>query len=215
MKWILLLFLSVGLSACSLLQRHTDSGYYDETGAGSSSTTAQDFYSEKSQHETNLVKEELGYRPTQALSETERYNLNKRLHLKRLEARLESNREKKQYYGYKPSFNNDSERIYFLQLPTPEARERWVRRRGIVTSKKTQAPQVTKAIEESDILVGMDKDSVRESWGDPDVVEVSGNPLYGNERWKYAKMVSSSNGYNKEMRVIYFESGRVAGWERQ
>ena len=69
------------------------------------------------------------------------------------------------------------------------------------------------AIENNDITIGMSKGAVVQSWGDPERKEVAGNPLYGNERWLYNKMVSSVDGYSKQTRIIYFEGGRVAGWE--
>jgi hypothetical protein len=43
------------------------------------------------------------------------------------------------------------------------------------------------------------------TFGRPTRVEVAGNPSYENERWLY-----SVNGATK---YIYFESGRVEGWE--
>lgn len=68
-------------------------------------------------------------------------------------------------------------------------------------------------IEANDVAVGMNQQAVRESWGDPDSVESAGKELYGNQAWRYTKMVSSHDGYKKEIRIIYFESGRVIGWE--
>jgi hypothetical protein len=68
-------------------------------------------------------------------------------------------------------------------------------------------------IEKNDVSVGMSQKAVTESWGDPDLVEVAGDPIYGNERWRYSRYISSNDGYNKQVRVIYFESGRVVGWE--
>lgn len=70
-------------------------------------------------------------------------------------------------------------------------------------------------IETQDIAVGMPQDYVKRSWGDPMSVEVSGNPIYKNERWKYQKFVSAPEGYRKETRYVYFEGGRVVGWETE
>lgn len=86
--------------------------------------------------------------------------------------------------------------------------------RGISSQEKAYSDAVEELIENRDIVVGMTKKAVSQSWGDPDLVEVAGNPLYGNERWQYKTYVSSSEGYKKELRVIYFEAGRVAGWEK-
>ena len=59
----------------------------------------------------------------------------------------------------------------------------------------------------------MTTDQVQESWGEPDLVEVAGNPVYGNKRWKYRKFVSSEDGYTQQTRIVYFEAGKVSGWE--
>jgi hypothetical protein len=37
--------------------------------------------------------------------------------------------------------------------------------------------------------------------------------MYGYERWNYHRFTPGSDGYQKENRVVYFESGRVVGWE--
>ena len=61
----------------------------------------------------------------------------------------------------------------------------------------------------------MSKRAVQESWGEPERIEVAGNPTYGNERWKYSTYVSSTEGFNEEERMIYFEGGRVVGWNKR
>ena len=55
---------------------------------------------------------------------------------------------------------------------------------------------------------------MKKSWGLPDSVEVAGNPIYGNERWRYKRYTPSPEGYRLQSRIIYFESGKVAGWEQ-
>ena len=60
----------------------------------------------------------------------------------------------------------------------------------------------------------MSKQAVRESWGEPEAIEVAGNPVFGNERWRFIEQIASSEGYQTEGRMIYFEGGRVVGWER-
>jgi hypothetical protein len=61
----------------------------------------------------------------------------------------------------------------------------------------------------------MPQDYVRRSWGEPVNVEISGNPIYKNERWKYQRQVSTAQGFRKETRFVYFEGGRVVGWETE
>jgi len=207
----LLIWTNLGLSACSILQRDPRSGYGEEYDSRSSSV--QDYYVEKIKYEQDLAREELGWSISRALTDEDRAVLENRVQLRRLESRLNSNREKKQYYQFKPNFRSDQERMVFLSLPTVDARERWARNRGLTTDSDTYSNQIADMIEKNDVSLGMSQRAVNESWGDPDVVEVAGDPVYGNERWLYSRYVSSSDGYQKQVRVVYFESGRVVGWE--
>jgi hypothetical protein len=206
--YILTIFL--GLSACSLMQRSPRSMYSSHYGRATSKT--QDFYRQKRLHERRKTLQEMGYSST-TLGESEQQALALRLEVKRLEDQLQHSLEKRQYYSYKPYFKSDSERARFLSLPTMEARERWAQSQGVKSKEIEYDPQTLVAIENGDISIGMSREAVIESWGDPYIIEVAGNRLYGNERWKYSKMVSTSEGYTKQLRMIYFESGRVAGWE--
>lgn len=209
----MLAVLSIGLSACGhLLSRSWESGYSES--ASVNQQEINDFYEERQLHRMEQAKSELGLMSTQPLSERELYYLNNHLHLQNLEKKLQSKREKNQYYRYKPLLRSDLERIQFLRIPTIEGRERWAQYHQVPERATKFSPTTAQMIESNDIIVGMNRPAVLESWGEPDAVEVSGNPVYGNERWKYHKMVSSDNGYNKELRVIYFESGLVAGWEK-
>ncbi len=65
------------------------------------------------------------------------------------------------------------------------------------------------------IRLGMEKNRVARTLGEPKLVEVAGNPKYGNERWIYETAIPTLDGYYKEKRVIYFEGGNVVGWETQ
>jgi len=199
-----------GLSACSMLQRDPRSGYSDEAA---STYRATDFYEERERHKEEMVREEFGWDAGRSLSEEERVAVEQRLRLQKLESRLESAREKRQYFQLKGLMRNDRERIGFLSLPSVEARERWAGTRGLVANEETHTEDIASAIEKSDISVGMSQKAVSESWGDPDLVEVAGDPVYGNERWRYSRYVSGNEGYNKQIRIVYFEAGRVVGWE--
>lgn len=209
---ICLLMALLGLSACaSLFERDPRSGYGsedDETCA-----KAEDLYEQKRKFREDEAREELGYQG-RVLDDGERGALETRVRLKRLEANLATKRDKRQYYGVRSALRNDRERIYFLSLPTYEARERWAANRGLTTGTEARSEEEAKIIEGNDIAIGMTQKSVLESWGDPDAVEVAGNPLYGFERWKYNRYMSGNEGYQKEMRMVYFEGGRVVGWER-
>ncbi len=209
----ILAILYLGLTACVTLQRSPESGYRSDSKEISVSPT-KEHYQEQRQLEITAAKEELGVPTSRPLTESEKRNVHNRIQLNRLEASLITPVERRQYYHLKPFFKNDSYRIYFLKLPSIAARKDWAQRKNI-TANNTEPPQaVIDAIENSDITLGMTKEAVVQSWGDPDNVEVAGNRLYGNERWNYLKYASSEEGYKKETRVIVFEAGRVSGWER-
>ncbi len=65
-----------------------------------------------------------------------------------------------------------------------------------------------------DVVTGMSPDEVRALWGEPREIEHAGLPGSGNERWTYFEGLSSRWSLSTA-RVIYFEGGRVAGWEVQ
>lgn len=116
-----------------------------------------------------------------------------------------------QYEKYQHRFSNISERIYYLRL-SPAERESYLQSRGFVepVAFKESRPVVTpherlSANRFTDVSLGMSKDDVRYTWGRPSRVEVAGNPSNENERWLY--------NMNGAARYIYFESGRVEGWE--
>jgi hypothetical protein len=209
-RLLVMAFLGTGLSACSMmdLSRSDASGY-----ASNDPSTAREFYADQRKEKWNEARDDLGIPQGQELSDEEAQAIRNRVELSRLEHGLQYDQERKQYYGLKPYFHDDGERIYFLKLPTREARDRWAHHKGITTDE-TKVDQITSGlIENNDIGRGMTRGAVKQSWGEPDLVESAGNPMYGNERWRYTKQVSTDDGYKQEMRIIYFESGRVVGWE--
>ena len=212
MKFMTLVLISTMLSACAMLQRHQDSGYADYETSLTESNIKQ-YYNDKKSYEKMQVMNEMGMQPTQPLNEVETQQLNHRLYLKRLEEKLITERERKQYYYYKPMMKSDAERIRFLRIPSIEGRDRYAQQLDLVKKFNDFDDNTLALIEDNDIAIGMNQQAVKESWGDPDNVEVAGKEIYGNQAWKYTKMVSSNEGYKKETRIIYFESGRVIGWE--
>lgn len=111
------------------------------------------------------------------------------------------------YQAHKHQLVTTSERIYFLKLP-PDERQEYMQTRGFLPEAKTPdyTPQERMfAVRKQDILLGMSKGDVMESWGKPLRVEVAGNPSYENERWLYK--------VNGDSKFIYFEAGEVQGWE--
>ncbi|MES2527839.1 MAG: hypothetical protein V4598_12165 [Bdellovibrionota bacterium] len=117
----------------------------------------------------------------------------------------QSEEEQEFYQQYKKKLATDSERIYYLKLPRSE-RQEYLTSRGFVEKKRSPA-SVGDAFtaRRNEVGMGMSKDDVMGSLGKPMRVEVAGNPSYENERWLY-----QFNGSNK---YIYFESGKVQGWE--
>lgn len=202
---------AAGLSACSLMQRSHESGYAIGESRWDSGVSYRE---DREDFIRGQALEEMGYQETRELSSSQRAALQHRLTLKNAERELVARKEREQYFRHKSLMRDDRERIEFLRLPSYEARSRWLAAREISASNPKQPVEYQKLIEENDITLGMTKQGVRDSWGEPELVEVAGNPIYGNERWKYLEEVSSSEGYQTETRMIYFESGRVVGWEK-
>lgn len=111
------------------------------------------------------------------------------------------------YEKYKHRLQTTSEKIYFLKLSNYERHE-YLDTRGFLESDRRPANTAQEdryAQRQSNIIMGMSKADVVNSFGKPSRVEVAGNPSFENERWLY-----NVNGASK---YIYFESGRVGGWE--
>lgn len=62
------------------------------------------------------------------------------------------------------------------------------------------------------LTLGMTMPRVLELWGKPTDVKAAGDSNDGNERWVYSEGVAGLYGLGSN-RVVYFEQGRVAGWE--
>lgn len=72
-----------------------------------------------------------------------------------------------------------------------------------------RSDRIQEAIEANDIVVGMSRTEVIDSWGEPIRREVAGRGESGHERWTYG----TRNSVRGE-RYLIFESGRVVGWHR-
>ena len=204
----LIVAMVMGLSACaSLFERDARSGY-----TYSGDATVNDFYQERGHKAEADAREELGYN-NRSLTDAERERLDERLRLHRMEEKLQSKRDRKQYYSVRNAMRGDRERINFLSLPNFEIKQKWLQTRGLLKEEENFPDSIARAIEANDIALGMTPKAVRESWGDPDLVETAGDPLYGYERWNYHRFIASNDGYQKELRSVFFEGGRVVGWE--
>lgn len=196
---------ALSIMACGTIQRSADSGYAFRADQG----VGRD----RRGLEREAVIGELGYKSADDISGDQRDAIALRLVLKRAERDIEGKREREQYYKNKPYIQNDHERLEFLRLRSYEHREQWLANRGIQGSSTKHPTEIQELIDINDITTGMTRQAVRDSWGEPEAVEVAGNPLYGNERWSYSEQIGSSEGFQTERRTIYFEQGRVVGWE--
>lgn len=171
----------LNLTACSMFERSTDSGYAvqsEKSGSPSTPVTASD-----------------------------------KARLKQLENMLISNKEVDQYSKVLPLFKSEQERIEFLSLPGFESRQKWLQQNAVFERNTLQRNDFQDLIQAQDIALGMPFSLVRQSWGEPDSVEISGNPKFRNERWKYFKYISTQDGFKPEKKIVYFEGGKVVGWE--
>jgi hypothetical protein len=190
------------VTACAGMQRSPESGYHD---------TGPYLSRDRNKQARDSAASELGYGKNQVDGESEA--IDHRVALDQAEKALEGKREREQYFKNKPYMASDLDRLTFLQLNSFDARQKWLNAKGVQASATTHPPQIQALVDVNDISVGMTKQAVRDSWGEPDLVEVSGNPLYGNERWHYSEQTSSTEGFHSQQRMVYFESSRVVGWE--
>lgn len=200
---VALLFTLIASTGCVNLKRSEQSGYAYRNEADSY------FGRGRRAAEARAARSELD---REGLADDEE-SVELRLALNRAEQALEGRREREQYFANKPYMRNDRERLQFLSLRTYEERENWLSAKGIGADNENFSPSVKALIEVNDIAIGFTKKAVRASWGEPELVEVAGNPMYGNERWHYSDYTSSAEGYRSLRRIVYFESGVVVGWE--
>lgn len=179
---------------CSQLGRSEQSGY----GPGSPSQRP----TSRSSHHLNSDRQ---------TTNPERNS--EKMQLKKLENALSVKNEIDQYSKVLPWFYNDAERIEFLSLPDFEARAKWLRINNFNGRSSLVLSEMQDLVEAKDIAIGMPQSLVKQSWGNPESVEVSGNPQFKNERWLYNKFVSTPDGYKPEKKSVYFEGGKVVGWE--
>lgn len=157
---------------------------------------------------------ELGLDPRKSLTSSEAQSVQERKTLRELERSLDSQKERLNYSKVVPWLTTDREKIEYLSIPSIEGRNAWVRKNKVWLRAKDNG-HFKEMIEDQDITVGMTTDLVKKAWGEPDSIEYSGNPIYKNERWKYYRQVPSQNGYHREKRFVFFEGGKVVGWETE
>lgn len=137
-----------------------------------------------------------------SVEDSEEYQLEETLkwELAELESKL-TPQEKGHYFKYSHHFATLSEKIYFLKIPYLE-RYSYLEARGIIPSPLTSwfgTPH------NRELDLGMSKNEVVSLLGKPQRVDIAGSASAENERWLYAEQGSPQ--------YIYFESGKVGGWE--
>lgn len=178
----------LALSSCGVFERHPDSGY-----------------------NAHLSRPTLKRTDSGTGQETQRIETKTRL--KQLENGIQTRKELEQYSRVLPYLRDHNERIYFLSLPGYEARQQWLKDNSINSRTLEAQDNYRDLVDAQDIGVGMTQAMVKKSWGEPENVEVSGNPQFKNERWRYGRYVSTPDGYKMEKKLVYFEGGRVVAWE--
>lgn len=207
MNGFMILIFALLFAGCSHFNRSPQSGYGLKSSHFATRSPAQTESSKQ-------VLRELGLSP-QALNNREfRQLYQEHLELRELEKTLVNEREKRQYYEQMPYFRDKKMQIDFLKQPGFFARQNWLMQNKMNWQGDANQRELEKLAEEKDISLGMTQELVRRSWGKPDAIEVAGNPLYRNERWIYQGYQASSEGYELQSRRVYFEGGRVVGWDQ-
>jgi len=183
------------LGACQSMERSTESGYQD-----------------RSTQQTRS-----GWNPSTKTSTAEtaapNSDLNDRMRLKQLETQLSTRRELEQYSKALPLFSDIREKISFLSAGGFSERQTWLNQNEFSSRASKIQKELGPIAEAQDIAVGMPENLVRKAWGEPSAIEVAGLPEFRNQKWRYGKFVSSQDGFRPEQKIVYFESGKVVGWE--
>jgi hypothetical protein len=78
--------------------------------------------------------------------------------------------------------------------------------------QERQENAIRRARSSGDITLGMAMGDVLSVWGEPRSIDTAGDPRQGNQRWVYFDGLSSRWSMSAK-RIVYFEQGRVIGWE--
>jgi hypothetical protein len=135
--------------------------------------------------------------------------------LKNMENTLRSKKEMEQYAKVVPYFKNETERLEFLALEDYEARQQWLADKNFPERSKQINDKMQGLVDTQDIAVGMPQPLVKKAWGEPEQVEIAGQPQLKNEKWRYSRYVSSTYGYKLEKKYVYFEAGKVVAWDTE
>ncbi len=206
------------LMACSTESLKTVHGQNAETNSFPATVTPAKLNTNKvdvlTSSELTKYSYELGLDPKKDMSPDDLTKIEQRKKLRGLERSLDSQKERYNYSKVLPWLKDDEEKVEYLSIPSIEGRQVWVNKKQIWKRAKS-TKDYQEIMESMDIAIGMPTDFVRKAWGEPEAIDHSGNPVYKNERWKYNKQISTPNGYRQEKRYVYFEGGRIVGWETE
>lgn len=208
----LFIIILILLNACAHVTRSSESGYSSINGV--STSTYGSFLSGARDQQSQKILAELGLSNEDLMTPEGQLKFQEAVAIKSLESQLVDEREKRQYFQNLPWLKDTHEQLAFLQQNGYYARQTWLRKKGIGKRPVEIDKNTEDLISAKDIALGMPLELVKRSWGNPDFVEVAGNAMYGNQRWRYKRYTPSAEGYRLQSRIIYFESGKVAGWEQ-
>lgn len=184
------------LTGCSILQRHPESGYADDSKGRSG-------------------WKKIGSSQNSFVQETRFNETTQRLKLKILENSLSTRQELEQYTKALPLLKDDQEKLDFLEAGGFEEKQRWLKDEGVYERNASNKGELDKVAESQDIALGMNEQLVVRAWGEPDGIEASGQARFRNQKWRYVKQIATTDGFFTEKRYVYFEGGRVIGWEKE
>jgi hypothetical protein len=78
--------------------------------------------------------------------------------------------------------------------------------------RERREEEIQYGLDSREIVLGMNMEQVSSIWGRPMNIETAGDPGFGHQRWVYHEGISSRWNI-KSSRIVYFESGKVVGWE--
>ncbi len=78
--------------------------------------------------------------------------------------------------------------------------------------KQIQAEEIQRGLTSGDVVVGMQMNDVLALWGQPREIQTAGNNSSRNQKWIYLDRISPQ-GSLSAARSIYFEEGKVVGWD--
>lgn len=223
-KLLILLIIGASLSSCAFLDHRDYSDEMEFSFDGPMFEPNRDFMivAGDSGRDYRSDSEIRGRTPATAKNaEDYRHDASLQRELTYLESKL-SPEEFDFHREIRDQIGNVSQQIYFLRLRSWEQKE-YLKSRGIASdfirtsnlvphepdrnSYQSRSFASANYPKIHDVVLGMRKDDVMQNWGRPDRMDVAGDPRLENERWAYRR--------DGTVKYIYFESGRVEGWNER